>query len=136
MLRFDHDRNPDWMQRFHESIGDLDSELLLNLQAPREDVDDAGDLGKADHFPVRNVSNVGLANERKEMMFAHRVKLDVLNQNDFARIGGEDRTVDYVFEILPVAVGYKLKGARRARWRPQQTFSRRILANRFEQSME
>ncbi len=42
-------------------------------------------------------------------MLAHRIKLDVFDQNDLARFGVEDRAVNDLLEILPVAVGEKFE---------------------------
>ena len=38
MLRLDDYADPSGTQRFHQGIGDLHGEILLNLQAAREDV--------------------------------------------------------------------------------------------------
>ena len=95
-------------------VGDLRGELLLDLQAAREDIDDARDFREPDHFPVRDVSDMRFADKRQQMMFAHRVKLDVFDEHDLARIRMEDRLVDDLIQILPVAIGQKLKGPRRA----------------------
>ena len=61
VLGLDHDRHARRMQRFHQRVCHLHGELLLNLQPAGEDVDDARDFGKADHFAVRDVGDVRLA---------------------------------------------------------------------------
>ena len=53
----------------------------------REDIDDARDFGKADHFSVGDIGHMRFADEREQMMLAHRIKLDVFDQNDLARVG-------------------------------------------------
>ena len=69
-------------------------------------------------------------------MFAHRVKLDVFDQNDLARVRIENRVVDDVVQTLPVAVGQELEGAGGAIGRLEQSLALRIFADRFEQIVE
>ena len=61
------------------------------------------------------------------MMFAQRIKLDVFDQNDLACSGLENRPVDDLIEILPIALREKLQGARRAIGRAPETFSISVL---------
>ena len=67
------------LQRFHECVRDLDGEIFLDLEPAREHVDDPRHFGKADHFPVWNVSNVCAADEGKQMVLAQRIELDVFD---------------------------------------------------------
>src|SRR4051812_17363300 len=90
-----HDHaNAERLQAFHQRVGNLNRELLLDLKSPRENIDNARDLRKSDHFSVRNISDVRPADERKQMMLAHRVELDVFDENDLARFRTEDRAVN------------------------------------------
>ena len=110
----DHDRHPAGCSASHERVGDLGGELFLDLQPAREDVDDARDLGEADHFAIGDVGDVRFADEGQQMMFAHRIKLDVFHHHDLARVGIEDRAVDHVLDALPITLGEKLERARGA----------------------
>ena len=66
-------------------------------------------------------------------MLTHRVKFDVFDKNDLARIGAIDRLVDDRIEILSIAVGQELEGLGRARRCLEQAFALRILADGLEQ---
>src|SRR5690349_10993507 len=103
MFCFDYHADARRMQCFHERIGYLNSELLLDLQTARKHVHDPCDLGKSNYFPARDVGDVGAPNKWKKMMLTHRVELDVLDQNDLARVGTEDCAVDDFVQILAVA---------------------------------
>ncbi len=89
---------PDGWRALHECVGDLGGELFLDLQAAREDVDDPRDFGETDHFAVGDVGDVGTPDEWEQMMFAHRIKLDVLDHHDLARVGIEDRAINHVLD--------------------------------------
>src|SRR2546423_5511167 len=112
VFRFDHDPNAAWFQTFHQRVGDLNCELFLDLQTARENIDNARDLRKPDYLSVWNVSDVGSSDERKQVMLAHRIELDVFDQNDLARFGTEDCAVDDLVEVLAISVGKKLECAR------------------------
>src|SRR5215470_16422557 len=114
MLRLDHDTDAAWLQAFHQRVRNLNGELLLNLQPARENIDNARNFGKADDLSIRDVSHVRAADEWQQMMFAHRVKFDVLHQNDLACFRAEDRVVNNFIEVLMISVGEKFEGKRRA----------------------
>ena len=86
-------------------------------------------------LPFGNIGDMRPADKRQQMMFAHRVKLDVFDQNDLARVGIEDRAVNDLIEILPITLREKLKGARRAspafsaRPSPMRILARSLRAN-------
>ena len=91
MTGFDHHAHPACVQGFHEDAGDLRGETLLDLQPMRETIDDARDLGEADDRRVRNVGDVGMAEERQQVVLAQRVQLDVLHGDHLVRFGGKHR---------------------------------------------
>ena len=70
-----------------------------------------------------------LADERQQMVLAHRIELDVFYENDLARAGLEDRVVDQLVEALPITLGKEFEGAGRARGSFQEPIPRRILAD-------
>src|SRR6202034_1514910 len=71
-LRFDHLLN---------GFGDLGGEALLNLQAAREEFDQAWNFAKANHFSIRDVGYVHLAEERQHMMLAEAEHFDVFDDD-------------------------------------------------------
>ena len=64
-----------------DRVGDLDRELLLDLQAPREDVDHARELAEADHASVGKVRDVRASGERDHVVLAVREQLDVAHDD-------------------------------------------------------
>src|SRR4029077_17908525 len=71
--------------------------------------------------------------ERQEMMFAHRVKLDVFDKNDLAGIGLEDRAVNHIDEALAITIRQKLEGTRCASRCPKQSLPVWIFTNSLKQ---
>src|SRR5712691_9721414 len=104
MFRFYHHRDTRRLQARHERLGDLSGEIFLNLQTPRINIDNPRHFGEANDFSVWNVSDVRAPDEWQQMVLAQRVKLNVFDQDDFARVGIEDRIVDNVIEVLPIAL--------------------------------
>ena len=52
----------------------------------------------------RNSERVRASDERKQVVFAHRIKLDVFDENNFARVGIEDRVVNDLFDALAITL--------------------------------
>ena len=69
-------------------------------------------------------------------MFAHRIKLDVLDHHNLARVGIEDRAINHVLDTEPVPLGEKLERARGASRCLLETLPVTILAHRIEQIPE
>src|SRR5206468_5032480 len=128
-----HHRYARGFETSHERLSNLCGEIFLDLQATRKDIDNARDFGKANHFPVGNVGDVHPTNEWKQMMLAQRIKLNVLDQNDLARVGFENSIVDDCVEVLAITLREKFQCARRAVRRASQTFAIQVLANAFQQ---
>ena len=57
--------------------GDLRGHLLLHLEAAREDVDHARELADADDLVGRQVADMGAADDRRHVVLAVRLELDV-----------------------------------------------------------
>src|SRR6185312_16281806 len=55
MLRFGDDSDADGIQEVLNALRDFLSHALLNLQPPRESVDDARQLAQPDHFVFRDI---------------------------------------------------------------------------------
>ena len=133
MFCFHYDSDAVWLKTVHQGLRNLGGEVFLNLQAPRKNVYNARDFGQTDHFAIRNVSHVGPTNEWKQVMFAHRIKLDVFDQNNLARFRIEDGVVNDLFDALAITLREKFHCPRRAGRRFYQTLSRRIFPDRIEQ---
>src|SRR5881392_3336279 len=118
MFRLHDDRHSGWLKTIHERFGDLRSEIFLDLQTARKDINNAGNLGKTDDFSIWNVSYVRTSYKRQQMVFAQRIKFDVFDQNDFACGRSKDGIVDNLLEILAVALRQKFEGVCRPLWRP------------------
>src|SRR5882762_637947 len=110
MFCFYDDRHPRGLETSHQRLRDLSGKIFLDLQTTGKDIDNPRHLGQADHFPVRKISHMRTADERKQMMFAQRIELDVFDQNDLARPRLENRPVYYLVEILSITLREKLQG--------------------------
>jgi hypothetical protein len=110
--------------------------LFLDLKTTSEEVNDACDLGEANHLAIGDVSDVGPPDEWEEMMFAHRIELDVLDHYDFARVGIENRAIDHVLDTQPITLGEKLEGTGGPSGRFRETLPMSIFAHRIKQICE
>jgi len=133
MFCFHHDGDAVRLETIHERFRDLRRKIFLNLQTAREDIDNARHFREPDDFSVRNISDVRAADEREQMMFAQRVKLDVFDENDLARLGIEDSIVNDLLHALAVTLREKFQCARGPCRCPYQSLSRGIFADRIEQ---
>src|SRR5947207_15019028 len=104
----------------------------MDLQPASKDINNACHLRKTDHGAIRNVSDMRLADERQEMVFAQRIKLDVFHEDDLARFRIEERVIDDVVQVLAVTIGEKFKGARRPVRRAEQALALGIFADGCE----
>ena len=95
-----------------QRVGDLESQLFLNLQAPREHVGNARQLRQADHLAVRHIGHMRLAHERQHMVLAQGVQLDILDDDHFVIVGVKHGLVYDFIERLPVPLGQELEGIR------------------------
>src|SRR6266513_5982802 len=83
MLRLDDDGDAARMDLFIDGFRDLRRQPFLNLQAAREHIHEALNLAQADDAAVRDVSDVGLAEKRQQMMLAQAEHLDVPDNDHF-----------------------------------------------------
>ena len=77
MLAFDHHADPLRAGGIHHFAGDLRREPLLNLQAPRVDIDNPRELAQSEDFFLRDIADVAAPEKREHMVLAHAVHLDV-----------------------------------------------------------
>src|ERR1700730_2301641 len=71
--------------------------------------------------------------EWKQMMLTEGIKLDVLDQNDLARVRLENGIVNDLAQVLPITLCEKFQRARRPIRRASQTFAIQIFANAIKQ---
>ena len=106
-----------------DGVGDLGRHALLDLQAPGVAVDQAGQLGQPGDAAVlgRDVGDVGLAQERHQVVLAQRGERDVAHHHHLVVLGGEGdlevagRVVVEAREELLVHGGHPVRAWRRAR---------------------
>jgi hypothetical protein len=133
VFRFYYHGHARGLQAIHERLGDLGCKILLNLQTPRENIDNARHLGKTNHLPVWKVSHMRATDEGKQMVLTQRIKLNVFDQDDLTRTGLENGPVDDLVEILPITLREKLQRAPRPIWGSLETLSINIFPNGLKQ---
>ena len=74
-----------------DGVGDLGGHALLHLEPACVTVDEAGQLGEPGDAPVlgRDVGDVGLAEERHQMVLAERRERDVAHHHHLVVLGRE-----------------------------------------------
>ena len=127
MAGFDHHPHAARVQGLHEGAGDLGGEALLDLQPVREAVDEARDAGEANDGFVGEVGDVGMAEERQQMVLAQRVQLDALHGDHLVRFGRKDRIGQLRGGIAPVAGREELERLRGAQRGALQAISGRVV---------
>mmetsp|Transcript_29315 Transcript_29315/g.97021 ORF Transcript_29315/g.97021 Transcript_29315/m.97021 type:complete len:304 (-) Transcript_29315:16-927(-) len=130
--RLDDDADAAGPAGLGDGLGDLRREPLLHLQALREHVGDARELGQAQDLAVGDVGDVALAEEGHDVVLAERVELDVLDEDHLAVVLGEDRAVEHVLEALRVARRAVHQQLGHAPRRVLEALAARVLAERVE----
>jgi hypothetical protein len=133
VFRFYYHGHARGLQAIHERLGDLGCKILLNLQTPREYIDNARHLGKTNHLPVWKVSHMRATDEGKQMMLTQRIKLNVFDQDDLTCTGFENGPVDDLVEILSITLCEKLQRARCPIWGSLETLSINIFPNALKE---
>ena len=73
----------------HKGVGNLRTQLLLQLQTTGIDFNRASKLRQTRHATVRDIADRSLAIKRQQMMLAQRVKRDVALDNQVVRGDGK-----------------------------------------------
>jgi len=128
VARLDHHADTPGADLLHHDLRDLLGEPLLQLQAPREDVHQARELRHAEYLAVRDVADVAAAVERQQVVLAHAVELDVLDDHHAAGRLREERLIDHGAHVGPVAVREEGERLRHAARRLQQSFAIGVFA--------
>jgi hypothetical protein len=96
---------PRGLQGVFDAVGDLRGELFLHLEAAGEAVDHAGQLADADDAVGRQIADVRAADDRRHVMLAVALELDVA-QHDHLVVA---------FDFLEGAAQVFGRGLRRSR---------------------
>jgi hypothetical protein len=76
VLGVDQHRDAGGAEVILDGVGDLHGHGLLGLETLGEDLDQAGQLGEADHLAGRHVRDPGLAQERRHVVLAMALHVD------------------------------------------------------------
>ena len=87
------------VQRFLDRTRDFFRETFLHLEPPRVHVDEARKLGQADDPSVRDVRHVHLTKERKHVVLAQTIELDISNEHHVFMRLFEDRVADDIGDL-------------------------------------
>ena len=87
MLAFGHHNHTTCARILDQRVGDLLGQTLLHLRPASIHLDQSGELAQP-HHPVLggNIAHMGHAVERQQVMLAHRIQFDVLDQHQFVGI--------------------------------------------------
>src|SRR6516165_3184844 len=129
VLSLDGDTHAVCFDRLHDEVRNLIGEALLNLQASRIHVLHARQLADAKDAPLGNVANVAATKERKEVMLAKAVELDVPGDHHVVGLLGEDGLVDRLLGIGAVTRGQKPERLSYPQRRLNEPLAIRILAD-------
>src|SRR5436309_383162 len=116
------------MQHFLEGLGNLLSEALLYLEAPRERINDARDLAQADNLRVGQICHVHFAEKGQQVMFTHAEKFYVSHDDDFVILNIEQSTIDDLMDVGGVTTCEKTESFFCAIGCAQKAFPGRVFA--------
>ena len=131
MRRLDHDADAARVQLFHQQVRDRFRHPLLELRTFRDRLDDPRDLAQPDDAPLRQIADMRLSDKRQQVVFAHRMEVDVLHDHHRIVFLGEEflqvlrRVLVQALEQLGVHPGDALG-------RLDQPFAIRVFADRAQ----
>ena len=135
MHGLDDDGDAQRMQGFLDAVADLLGQALLDLQAAGVGLHHAGDLGEPGDAAVRDVGDMGLADEREHVVLAQGEQLDVLDEDHLAVRLREYGGTDDGLAALLIALRQELPGLRHALGRLDQPLALRVLAQQLEDGL-
>ena len=94
---------------FLNGRSDLAGEALLDLQAPREHIDEPRDFAETDDALVGKIGDMALAEKRQQMVLAEAEEFDVLHDHDLIVGNAEGRAVENIFRILVITAGQEFQ---------------------------
>lgn len=110
MHGFDDYGHSEWMQGLLNAVANFDGETLLNLQPASEGVHHPGYLAQAGDFTIRDIGDMGLADEREHMVLAHGIDVNVFHKDHLTVFLIEDGGADDFGSALEIALGEELEG--------------------------
>ncbi len=128
MLGGDDDGHAARLQPFVKQVGDLAGQPLLELGLAGQTIDHAGNLVQSNNPPARDVADVGGADERQQVVLAHRLQADVAQDHHLlvllvkAAFQQRAGVLVQAAEDLGVHFGHPLRS-------PLEPLTRRVLAN-------
>src|SRR5437868_14857621 len=128
MPRFDDYTHALRLDYLLDRFGNLGGEAFLNLQPPRKKFDQAWNFAQANHFSIRNISDVYLPEERQHVMLAQAEHFDVFHDNHFVVANRKQSALQQSFGIFLVSLGEILHGFMDALGRGSQALARWIFA--------
>jgi hypothetical protein len=129
VLCFDDDCHSTGMNLVIDRVGYLRGQAFLHLKASCEHVHEARYLTEADNTSVRYVSNVALAKERQQMVFAQAENFNIPYDDHFVVSNIEQCLVQELIRIHPVTARQKTEGAIDTQRRILESIPARILAD-------
>src|ERR1700737_1646981 len=100
--------NHAYAPRFHhllQGFSDFLRQALLNLEPPGEHVHDTWNFAQPNNLVLGQISHVHGPEERKQVMLAHAVELNVSHHDHFIDLLGEESAVDNALDIHLIAAG-------------------------------
>ena len=136
MLRLDDDRDPERMQRLLDAVADLYGQALLDLEPAGVGLHDASDLAQSGNLSVRNVCHMSLADEGAHMVFAHRVQLDILDDDHLLVLLVKNGLLDDLGAILLIALGHELQRFRHSLGGLHEPLAHGVLSDEAEDLLD
>ena len=135
MHGLDDDGDAQRLEGVLDTVADLLGQALLDLQAAGVGLYHAGDLGEPGDAAVRDVGDMGLADEREHVVLAQGEEFDVLHKDHLAVRLGEHGGPDDLVTVLPVALREELHGLRHALGGLEKPLARGVLAQQLEDGL-
>ena len=136
MAGLNHHSDSPGLNQFHDGLGYLHGQILLVLQAPREDFRDASHLRQAEHFAFGKIADVAYAIEGEHVVFAQGVDLDVADDDHLVHRRLENGSAYRLFDGLGVSFGEKPVGFVRPPGGVHQPLSVRVFAQPLDELFE
>src|SRR5581483_1774017 len=136
VARFADDADADRVDNLLDGLRYLLRQPLLNLQPPREDIHDPGNLAEPHHLILGQVGHVHLPVERQQVVFAKTEELDVLDHYHLVILHVVEGPVEDLLQIHAIPAGEELHRLVDAGGGPQQTIAVRIFAQLGEYALD
>src|SRR5271154_3901985 len=132
MPRLDNHANTFRTDLFLNRRSNLAGKPLLNLQTPREHIDEARYFAQADNALVRQIRHVALPKKRQQMVLAEAEELNVLHHHHFVIGNAKRGAIQNVFRVLQIAAGQEFQRLFVAFRRLAQSFAIRIFPDELD----